>query len=456
MKSRSSERYRSWLVGELILICLLGLGTALLAVNGRLDGYTLPNARIALDTAVAIVATIVAILTAIRFIVDGRVVDLLLAAGFTATGGGTFAYAVVPVLSGGRVGSAEHWAAIGSALFGAALIAIAPFVTSHARGRRRALIATTVVVVVVALAGIWVNARLGTGLAGESDSGTSGVDGAYAFLAVLSLIAVIGFGLRYRRLAHELDSWLTLAFTLVVFADLHYVLAPAVSSGGVLQSDALRVLAFAVLLVGVWREIGRAEFGRAVAEERARVAREIHDGLAQYLFALSTQISMLEAGADLGQLLPRLKVASTAAQQEAQFAVLALSSAGGSAPFDAALRRYVDVLVADGALDVDVEIDLEVPLAPDEEIEVFRIVQEGLANARRHAGARRAEVTISNRDGNRVLRVSDNGCGIGDEGTGAGQGLNNMRTRATSIQGSFSLRSVPGKGTAIEVVLRPT
>ena len=200
--------------------------------------------------------------------------------------------------------------------------------------------------------------------------------------------------MRYRRHGRDLDSWLTLALTLVVFADLHYVLAPARSSDYVLQSDLLRILAFAVLLVGVWRAIGQAEFGRAVAEERARVARDIHDGLAQYLFALSTQVSMLESGAELEQILPRLKLAATAAQQEAQFAVLALSSASGSAPFDAALKRYVDFLVADGALDVEVEIDPGVTLAPDEEIEVFRIVQEGLANASKHAGARQAEVSI--------------------------------------------------------------
>ena len=78
-----------------------------------------------------------------------------------------------------------------------------------------------------------------------------------------------------------------------------------------LQSDFLRLLAFAVLLVGVWRAIGQAEFGRAVAEERARVARDIHDGLAQYLFAISTQVSMLETGATLEKILPRLKLAAT-------------------------------------------------------------------------------------------------------------------------------------------------
>src|SRR5207248_4547375 len=116
-------------------------------------------------------------------------------------------------------------------------------------------------------------------------------------------------------------------------------------------------VSYGVLLVGVWRAIRAAEFGRAVAEERARVAREIHDGLAQYLFAISTQTSMLAGGAPVDQIVPRLQEASAAAQQEARFAVLALSSASGSASFDAALNRYVEFLTADGALDVDLEIE---------------------------------------------------------------------------------------------------
>lgn len=457
MKTLPSERYRSWLIGELVFVSLLALGTVLLAATGRLDGYQLPSARIALDTAVAVVASIVSILAATRFLVEGRGMDLFLAAGFVAIGAGTFAFAVIPVLSGDELRPTEGWAAIGASLLGAALIAAAPFVTRRSTGRRRAL-AATVALVVVALFGIWFDLSLtglDLGVAGPDSSRSATALTAYALLTVLSLVAVVGFGLRYRRHGRDLDSWLALALTLVVFADLHYVLAPARSSDGVLQGDFLRILAFGVLLVGVWRAISEAEFGRAVAEERARVARDIHDGLAQYLFALSTQVSLLESGADLDRILPRLKLATTAAQQEARFAVLALSSAAGSAPFDAALKRYVDFLVADGALDVEVEIDPVVTLAPDEEIEVFRIVQEGLANARKHAGALRAEVSILHRGGRRVVRVWDNGSGFEIDTEGAGQGLRNMRSRAASIEGVFSLRSSPGRGTAIEVVLRP-
>jgi signal transduction histidine kinase len=239
----------------------------------------------------------------------------------------------------------------------------------------------------------------------------------------------------------------------MLFGSLHTIFTPLLTSDEVSQGDFLRVLAFAVLLVGVWRAIRASEFGRAVAEERARVAREIHDGLAQYLFAVSTHASMLEAGADPSEALPRLKEAALAAQQEAKFAVLALSSAAGSAPFDAALRRYVDFLTADGALEVDLEIDTSMRLAPDEQIELFRIVQEGLANARKHAGARRAVVEIRRRSDDRVVLIHDDGAGFDGE-TAAGQGLKNMRQRAASIGGRFSVATQPGRGTALEVVLR--
>ena len=133
---------------------------------------------------------------------------------------------------------------------------------------------------------------------------------------------------------------------------------------------------------------------------------------------------MLEGGAPPAEINPRLKEAAAAAQQEARFAILALSSASGTAPFDAALERYVEVLTADGALAVELEIDSAIRLAPDEQIEVFRIVQEGLANVRRHAGATRAR------------------CGS-DSGAGAASSAS-----ATTARGSRSAPRAAARGCA--------
>lgn len=163
---------------------------------------------------------------------------------------------------------------------------------------------------------------------------------------------------------------------------------------------------------------------------------------------------MLERGSAPAGTVRRLKDAAALAQQEARFAILALSSASGNAPFDAALRRYLDVLTADGELAVELDVDPDVQLAPDEQIEVFRIVQEGLANVRKHAGARAAEVWIGRDGARRLVRIADDGAGFEPNGNGAGQGLKNMQVRAASIGGDFDVVSRPGRGTALEVVLR--
>ncbi|MGB2874999.1 MAG: histidine kinase [Gaiellaceae bacterium] len=459
MRHEDRDDYQAWLWGEVLLIGLLGASLALFVAYPSLrNTYSLPQARLVLDTAVMLAAGIVAVLAGIRFSVDGRRLDLLLCGGFSASALAMLAFAIAPVLGGHPLHRTEAWAAIGGRIFALTLIATAPFSKRRVNARGRAL-GEMLIGVAIVLALAWgVAKQAGTSLPPlldrPGDTQPFLLIASLAAQAVLSLLAMIGFGLRFRARGGDLDRWLCLGATLALFAELHFVFTPQLSSRYISQGDFLRLLSYGVLLVGVWRAIRFAEFGRAVAEERARVAREIHDGLAQYLFAVSTHVSMLQNGANPEEMLPQLKEAAAAAQQEARFAVLALSSAGGSAPFDSALRRYVDFLTADGQLEVDLEIQDGIRLAPDEQIEVFRIVQEGLGNARKHAGARRAAVHIGERSGERFVTVVDDGSGFDEEDILAGQGLKNMRARAASIGGGFRLVSTPGRGTALEVVLR--
>ncbi len=458
MRHDERDDYQAWLWGEVLLIGLLGAALALFVANPSLRStYALPHVRLVLDTAVMLAAAIVALLAGIRFSVDGRRLDLLLCGGFSAVAASTLAFAIAPVLGGQPLHRTEAWAGIGGRLFAAALIAAAPFSKRRTSARGRAIGEMLVAVTLVLSLGWVIAHRAGASLPPLSESTGSDeplVMGSLAVQALLSLAAMVGFGLRFRSRRNDLDRWLCLGATLALFAELHYVFTPLLSSRYVSQGDFLRLLSYGVLLVGVWRAIRFAEFGRAVAEERARVAREIHDGLAQYLFAVSTHAAMLEKSPDRGKTLARLKEAAAAAQQEARFAVLALSSAGGSAPFDSALRRYVDFLTADGQLEVELEIHEGIRLAPDEQIEVFRIVQEGLANARKHARARQAEVRIEERAGERFVTVIDDGSGFDEREIAPGQGLKNIRARAASIGGGFRLVSAPGRGTALEIVLR--
>jgi signal transduction histidine kinase len=447
--------YRSWIVGEVMLVGLLASATALFAASGWLDpAYALSGARLTMDTAVAVVALIVSVLAAIRFQVEGRLLDLSLAAGFCSTSVGTLAF-LLPAVAEGDPPAQLAWAAIAARMLGVALIALAPFLERRVVRRRR-ILAGVGAGVTLGLGALWLAVHALAASSGPRVEGPlEGVTVVLAatVLACLWLVALLGFALRYRRHGRDLDSWVALAATLAFFAELHLAMSPVVSIDYVHQADVLRLVAYAILLVGVWRAIAHAEFGRAVALERARVAREIHDGLAQYLFAIATQARLLESGAPLESVLPRLREASDAAQREARFAVLALSSAGGTARFDAALRRYVELLTADGELEVDVAVDPRVRLAPEEQIEVFRIVQEALGNVRRHARARHAVVAIRQQGGRRVVEVRDDGVGFA-EGTREGQGLANMRRRTEAIEGTLHVRSAPGSGTTLELFLR--
>jgi signal transduction histidine kinase len=452
--------YEAWLSGELLLFGLLGAALALFVDYPSLrHAWDLPDLRLVLNTAITLAGAVVAVLTGIRFSVEGRRVDLLLSCGFFVAASGTLLFEIVPALDGEAAGGVETWAAIFARLVSTWLIALAPFVPGIAPKRQRAL-GNGVAVALVALAGIWMQmhalgASLPSLLPGPSNEGAPlMLVVALAVQALLSLGALIGFGLRYRNGGDDLDRWFASAATLSLFSSLYLVFQPLTPTTTVSLGDFLQIVAYGVLLVGVWRAVSAAAFGRAVAEERARVAREIHDGLAQYLFALATHASLLDSGDVKPEAVKRIKELAVSAQQEARFAVFALSSAGGSAPFDSALRRYVEFLTADGGLEVDLELDARVKLAPDEQIEVFRIVQEGLANVRKHANAHRAEVRIALDGDIRVVSVSDDGAGFTPERDGAGQGLKNIRARADQIAGAATVRSQPGRGTVVEVALR--
>jgi signal transduction histidine kinase len=455
VRQDGKDDFQAWLGGEILLIGLLGASLALFVARRDLQTtVSLPELRLVLQTVASFAAGIIAVLAAVRYSVEGRRLDLLLCTGFMVASVSTAAFSIIPVLNGHPIHRPEGWAAVVGRLFSWVLIATAPFV--RGRSGPKAL-ANTILAALIVVFLSWLALRSAASVlpALDPQADTPGLlTGSLAALALLNLLALVGFGKRFYERRDDLDRWLALGSTLMLFASLHYMFTPLEAASSTSRGDFLRLLAYGLLLVGAWRAISFAEFGRAVAEERARVAREIHDGLAQYLFAVSTHATMLQQGAPPEATIAKLKEAADAAQQEARFAILALSTAAGNAPFDAALRRYVEFLTADGKLEVDVEIDPAVRLAPDEQIEVFRIVQEGLANVRKHANARRAEVLIGLRADERFVSVRDDGEGFDGQATAAGQGLKNIRARTENIEGGFTLISRPGSGTALEVVLR--
>jgi len=194
----------------------------------------------------------------------------------------------------------------------------------------------------------------------------------------------------------------------------------------------------------------------ARAEERARIAREIHDTLAQDLAAIALHLesALPHLESDPGHARARLLRALETTRQgleDARGSVLALRAGiPGGKPLAEALGVLGRAFTAETGVRVRVRATgtRSVPLPV--EAELYRIAQEALANVRAHAGAR--EVTITLRGGARsvTLSIGDDGRGFDPRAIGAGRhGLVGMRERAALIGGRVRVSSRPGRGTRV-------
>jgi two-component system sensor histidine kinase UhpB len=119
----------------------------------------------------------------------------------------------------------------------------------------------------------------------------------------------------------------------------------------------------------------------------------------------------------------------------------------------AALRTKLDEFARHTGTRVERRLDQAAidRLGPDEQLVVYRVVQEGLSNVTRHAGAERVRVEIACHTGGTLTRVVDDGLGFDPAQASAGLGLTGMRERAALAGGRLEVRSSPGAGTTIEL-----
>ena len=202
--------------------------------------------------------------------------------------------------------------------------------------------------------------------------------------------------------------------------------------------------------------------------ERQRLAREIHDTLAQGLSSIvllsRSAEKALPPGADAAAERIR-EIAATAADNltEARRFVAALTPPPlEDATLAEALRR---VAAGYGPVpEVAFHLDGQAyPLPVEAEVALLRLTQEALANVRRHAGAERAAVTLSYLDDQVTLDVYDDGCGFDQAAVSGGEavpggagrrfGLPGMRERIADLGGVLSIESAPGEGTAVAAAL---
>ena len=208
-------------------------------------------------------------------------------------------------------------------------------------------------------------------------------------------------------------------------------------------------------------ELAAAEREAGVADERARLSREIHDTLAQGFASVVTHLEAADAVLDTDTDRARTHVQAAeavarASLDEARGLVWTLRPAvlaDGGLP--AALQR----VVAGAGPGVELTISgVARPLHPEVEVTLLRAAQEALTNAHRHAHTTRVSVTLTYFDDEVSLDVIDDGQGfdpaaIAPPGPDGGHGLRGMRERAERLAGRLDIESTPGEGTAIALAL---
>jgi two-component system, NarL family, sensor kinase len=227
-------------------------------------------------------------------------------------------------------------------------------------------------------------------------------------------------------------------------------------------SDAdLRLLATIAYQVGIAVERARlAEESTllARAEERTRLAREIHDTLAQDLTAIGLDIEgalrhLEDQPEQARERLQRALATSRASLEEARRSVLDLRAGPlEGRPLPEALAALSRAFTSETGVQVRFSTDYSQLLPSRFEAELYRVAQEALANVRKHAGATAVDMELRASDRGVVLLLADNGAGFDpDREPGDGQGLRGMRERVRLLAGRLRVQSRPGRGTKITV-----
>jgi signal transduction histidine kinase len=212
-------------------------------------------------------------------------------------------------------------------------------------------------------------------------------------------------------------------------------------------------------LVAVQDELAAAQREAGALGERARLARDIHDTLAQGFssIVLLSRAALTAPSEDAPATLRSIESTATDNLEEARRVVHALAPAAlDDAPLPAALGRLLDRFSAQSQVAAGLSVDGDAePIPTPVEVALLRLAQGALANVRQHAGATRVGVTLTYRDDEVSLDVVDDGRGFAPDRVeaaplgGTGFGLRAMRERLGVLGGELVVESAPGEGTAI-------
>lgn len=229
-------------------------------------------------------------------------------------------------------------------------------------------------------------------------------------------------------------------------------------TGLVLTLAVIRVLE--VFDLEVEQRIEQLEMEQSLLAERERIARDLHDGNIQqvYTVGLIMESAQHKLPADPEKAAERITQAMTALNDviaSLRAYMNALHREPPELPLDEGLRRFATDARYTGLIAIEVDLDrlpaLELNSAQINH--VLAIVNEALANAARHAQARRVQIAAAQSNGDLQLTVRDNGRGFAPGPEQEGYGLRNIQDRARLVGGRISINSQPGQGTTITLTM---
>lgn len=436
------------------------------AIPGVHFAYRSATVHTALETAAALIAVMAAFLVVGRLRRSTRLDELLLVSGLGWLALSSVLFVLVTIATGSAPQTKLYWVARVDSTLGALVLAAAAFSPHRPLRRPRrtsllALLATVGAAVATAVIGAVVQLPAGVTVASVGGSwprvhAPASVLTLHSIAAVSFLLASVGFLRRAVRRADPFFGWLSVALVFAVFARVNYLVLPSRFTDWVYTGDLFRLLFYLLLLAGTmweiryyWRSLTRA----AILEERRRIARDLHDGLAQELAYIERNLHSLHApqAQDI-EPLERLRRAVERAQLESRKTFAALTTPFEE-PLDLLLRRAATEVA--GRFGAELELDL-VPNAriePERAESVVRIACEAVANAARHSGSERIALLLDRRDTQLRLKVRDFGQGFDPALTMGGFGLISMRERAQAIGGELRIDSQPGRGTTVELAV---
>jgi signal transduction histidine kinase len=445
----------------------------LLVSVGSVVSFAYRNAPLhaAVETAAAIISIVAAVLVWGRFRQSLCRRDLLLTGALATFAVTNLLFSAVPAIASGDPGSFATWAPAGGRLLGAALLAASAVVTDQVlRQPMRAavrLLGAVLVVLGILAAAVAVG---GDELPRAVPADLSPIGGSHPRVVgnpvvlasellsmVLFAIAAVGFARTADRQRDAFAHWLAIAATLGAFSRLNFFLFPSLYSRYFYTGDVLRLASFLAIAIGgmfeMWR-LQRVLASSAVLDERRRIAREIHDGVAQDLAFILQQGRHLAGRPGAPARLPALVTAAERALDECRHAIAALTRSGDEPLAEALTLTAVETAGREGAeVETDIEPDLAVTAVTQEAL--LRVTREAIINAVRHGRAGTVKVELHSEPLLR-LAVTDDGVGFDVQSamaTPGRMGLRGMKSRIASIGGELDIRSAPGRGTQVLVTL---